>query len=129
MDREKVAREYSPLALAYLGDGVYELLVRDHLLRQGNCQSSKLHERARQFVSCGAQAAFLEALLPELTEDEQEVVRRGRNAKSRTKPKNAEHGTYHAATGFEALWGYLHLSGAEERKEEIFDKILQLCPH
>ena len=127
MNKEQVLREYSPLALAYLGDGVYELLVRDHLLRQGNCQNSKLHDRARQFVSCNAQAAFLEALLPELREDEQEVVRRGRNAKSHTKPKNAEHGTYHAATGFEALWGYLQLAGDEERKREIFDKILALC--
>jgi ribonuclease-3 family protein len=67
---------------------------------------------------------ILNHLLPELTETEQEVVRRGRNAKSNSKPKSANYGTYHAATGFEALWGYLHLAGETDRMAELFDKII-----
>lgn len=125
MTNEEIARQYSPLALAYLGDGVYELFVRAHVLRQGNCQNHKLHEKSKDFVSCAAQERFLNVLLPELTEAEQEIVRRGRNAKSHSKPKNADYGTYHAATGFEALWGYLYLAGEQERLEHLFARILE----
>ena len=125
MTKEEIARQYSPLALAYLGDGVYELFVRSHVLRQGNCQNHKLHEKAKDFVSCAAQEKFLNLLMPELTEAEQEVVRRGRNAKSHSKPRNADYGTYHAATGFEALWGYLYLAGEEERLAHLFARILE----
>ena len=124
MNNEEILRQYSPLALAYLGDGVYELYVRAHILRQGNCQNHKLHDKALKFVSCGAQAHFLELLTPELTETELEVVRRGRNAKSHSKPRSADYGTYHAATGFEALWGYLHLAEENERMKVLFDKII-----
>ncbi len=125
MNKEEIARQYSPLALAYLGDGVYELYVRTHVLRQGNCQNHKLHEKSKDFVSCAAQEKFLNLLLPELTEAEQEIVRRGRNAKSHSKPRNADYGTYHAATGFEALWGYLYLAGEEERLDHLFARILE----
>ncbi len=125
MTEQEIARQYSPLALAYLGDGVYELYVRAHILRQGNCQNHKLHEKAKDFVSCAAQERFLNLLLPELTEEEQEIVRRGRNAKSHSKPRNADYGTYHAATGFEALWGYLYLAGEEERLAHLFARILE----
>lgn len=125
MNKEEIARQYSPLALAYLGDGVYELYVRSHVLRQGNCQNHKLHEKAKDFVSCAAQERFLNLLMPELTESEQEIVRRGRNAKSHSKPRNADYGTYHAATGFEALWGYLYLAGQEERLAHLFARILE----
>lgn len=124
MTKEEVLHNYSPLALAYLGDGVYELFVRTHILAQGNCQNQKLHQKAQNYVNCAAQERFLNLLLQELTETEQEVVRRGRNAKSNSKPKSANYGTYHAATGFEALWGYLHLSGETERMQELFDKII-----
>ena len=125
MNKEEIARQYSPLALAYLGDGVYELYVRAHVLRQGNCQNHKLHEKSKDFVSCAAQEKFLNLLMPELTEAEQEVVRRGRNAKSHSKPKNADYGTYHAATGFEALWGYLYLAEENERLAYLFSRILE----
>jgi ribonuclease-3 family protein len=125
MTKEEIARQYSPLALAYLGDGVYELFVRSHVLKQGNCQNHKLHEKSKDFVSCAAQERFLNLLMPELTEAEQEVVRRGRNAKSHSKPKNADYGTYHAATGFEALWGYLYLAEEQERLEHLFARILE----
>ena len=66
----------------------------------------------------------VEKLLPELSEDEQEIVRRGRNAKSHSKPRHADLGTYHAATGFEALWGYLYLAGEQKRLEELFERII-----
>ena len=125
MTNEEIARQYSPLALAYLGDGVYELYVRAHVLRQGNCQNQKLHEKSKDFVSCAAQERYLNLLLPELTEAEQEIVRRGRNAKSHSKPKNADYGTYHAATGFEALWGYLYLAGEQQRLDQLFARILE----
>lgn len=125
MTKQDVLRQYSPLALAYLGDGVYELYVRSFVLGQGNCQSQKLHQKAQQFVNCAAQERFLELLTPELTPDELEVVRRGRNAKTHSKPRSAEYGTYHAATGFEALWGYLHLAGEKERLDALFARITE----
>jgi len=87
MNKEQVLHNYSPLALAYLGDGAYELYVRTYILEQGNCPNQKLHQKAQQYVNCAAQERFLNLLLPDLTEMEQEVVRRGRNAKSNSKPK------------------------------------------
>lgn len=125
MTKEEILRNYSPLALAYLGDGVYELYVRAYVLGQGNCQSQKLHKKAQAFVSCGAQERFLERLMPLLAADEQEVVRRGRNAKTHSKPRSAAYGTYHAATGFEALWGYLYLAEETQRLEELFAVIAE----
>ncbi len=125
MTKEEVLRQYSPLALAYLGDGVFELYVRTYVLGQGNCQSQKLHAKTQKFVNCGAQEHFLEILQEELAEDELEVVRRGRNAKTHSKPRSADYGTYHAATGFEALWGYLHLAGEQARLERLFEKIVE----
>lgn len=127
MNKIDVIRQYSPLALAYLGDGVYELYVRRYVLGQGNCQNHKLHEKSKQFVSCEGQARFLDLLWQELTEEEQEVVRRGRNAKTHSKPKNAQHGTYHAATGFESLWGFLYLSEDTARMDALFNKIIETC--
>lgn len=129
MIKEEILRNYSPLALAYLGDGVYELYVRNYVLGCGNCQSNKLHQKSQKFVNCAAQAHFLEMLQPVLTEEELEIVRRGRNAKSYSKPRSADYGTYHAATGFEALWGYLYLAEEQGRLQEIFDRIVEdsLC--
>lgn len=126
MDKIEVIRQYSPLALAYLGDGVYEVYVRNFALSQGNCQNNKLHEMGKKFTCCEGQAKILEGIWDALTEQEQEVVRRGRNAKSNSKPKNADHGTYHAATGFESLWGFLYLAGETERMNELFNKIIDL---
>ncbi len=126
-NKEEVRRTYSPLALAYLGDGVYELLVRDYVLAQGNCQNNKLHEKAKKFVSCAAQSHYLALLEPFLEEDEREIVRRGRNARIHTKPRNAELGAYHAATGLEALFGYLYLSEDHPRLQALFDKMTSFC--
>ncbi len=124
-NKEEILRRYSPLALAYLGDGVYELYVRKYVLEQGNCQNHKLHEKSKHFVSCGAQAQFLELLTPQLSEEELEIARRGRNAKSNSKPRSADYGTYHAATGFEALWGFLYLAGETERLDRLWDIICE----
>lgn len=125
MNRDEILRQYSPLALAYLGDGVYELFVRNYVLSQGNCQSQKLHAKSQKYVNCAAQERFLALLQDTLTEEEQEIVRRGRNAKTHSKPRSADYGTYHAATGFEALWGYLYLAGEQARLQELFDKIIE----
>lgn len=102
-------RDYSPLVLAYIGDAVYELVIRTMLVKQSNCQVQKLHRRASALVKADAQAALVARILPQLSEEEEHVYRRGRNAKSNTKAKNADIQTYRKATGLEALIGYLYL--------------------
>ncbi|HIV02455.1 MAG TPA: ribonuclease III [Candidatus Aphodoplasma excrementigallinarum] len=113
--------QYGPLALAFVGDGVYELYVRTRLMRAGSLQANKLHRLATQYVKAGAQAASVRAILDKLSEEEGAVYRRGRNAKSATVPKNADVAEYRMATGFEALLGYLYLSGRAERLREIME--------
>lgn len=102
-------RTYSPLTLAYIGDSIYDLVIRTLLVKHGNCQPNKLHRRASAMVKASAQAEMIERLLPELTEEEMAVYKRGRNAKSYTVAKNATVSDYRKATGFEALMGYLYL--------------------
>lgn len=106
--------QYSPLTLAYLGDCVYELYVRSHLLEKGNAPIHTLHKRATKYVNASAQAEFFCKIEDKLTEKEKEIYRRGRNAKSRP-PKNANMTDYKMATGLEALLGYLYLSEDEAR--------------
>ena len=112
-------RSYSPLTLAYIGDGIYELVIRTILVEQGNCQPQKLHKRASALVKAQAQSDMMEVLTPLLTESELSVYRRGRNAKSYTMAKNATMGDYRRATGFEALMGYLYLTDQEERMLDL----------
>ena len=112
---------YAPLALAFVGDGVYELYVRTRLMHKGSLQANKLHRLAIQYVKAGAQAVSVRAILDKLSEEESAVYRRGRNAKSATVPKNADVAEYRMATGFEALLGYLYLSGHSERLQEIME--------
>ena len=114
-------REYSPLALAFIGDAAYELYIRTRVLSEANASANTLHKRCVGFVNCRAQCDAVTAFSERLTEDELAVYKRGRNAKTPTVPKNAGVGEYHAATGFEALIGWLYLSGAEERACEIMD--------
>lgn len=104
-------RTYSPLALAYIGDGIYELYIRTIVVGRGNRQASKLHHAASRLVKAPTQALMAEALEAELTPKEEAVYRRGRNAKSYTTAKNATTGQYRKATGFEAVMGYLYLTG------------------
>ena len=110
----------SPLPLAFVGDGVYELLVREHLAAQGNCPVKKLNSRKVALVRCQAQALALEALWPILTEEERQVALRGRNAHVGHVPKNAQPADYHAATALEALFGYLYLRGCAARVAQLF---------
>ena len=108
-------RTYSPLTLAYIGDGVYELVIRTILVKKGNCPVNQLHKKASSLVKAGAQSKMMELLEPDLTEEELAVYKRGRNAKSYTMAKNATMKDYRKATGFEALMGYLYLQGETER--------------
>ena len=102
-------RSYSPLTLAYIGDGVYELIIRTILVKKGNCPVNRLHKKASSLVKAGAQSAIMEVIEEELTPEELSVYRRGRNAHSPTVAKHATMADYRRATGFEALMGYLYL--------------------
>lgn len=114
---------YSPLTLAFLGDAVYGLLVREQLLLTANRPAGKLHTLSVQAVNARAQAQAAQKILPMLTEDELAVYKRGRNAHPGHTPKNQSEGDYHSATGLEALFGWLYLHGAEERLRALFDRI------
>lgn len=102
-------RSYSPLTLAYIGDGVYELVIRTILVKKGNCPVNRLHKKASSLVKAGAQSAIMEVIEEKLIPEELSVYRRGRNAHSPTMAKHATMADYRRATGFEALMGYLYL--------------------
>lgn len=106
---EQDLRSYSPLTLAYIGDGIYELIIRTILVKQGNCPVNRLHKKASSLVKASAQSAIMEVIEEELTPEELSVYRRGRNAHSPTMAKHATMSDYRRATGFEALMGYLYL--------------------
>ena len=110
--------------LAYIGDSVYELQIRKYVMEAGQTNADRLHQAAIRFVRAEAQAAALKSLLEELTEEELVLVKRARNKKSATKPKNADPVDYKWATAFEALLGYLYLSDNIERLEEITEKAI-----
>lgn len=112
-------RTYSPLTLAYIGDGIFDLIIRSVVVGKGNTRASQLHQRTSQVVKAGTQAQMIEAIKDVLTEEELDIYRRGRNAKSYTKAKNATLMDYRKATGFEALMGYLYLKDEFERVVEL----------
>lgn len=112
-------RTYSPLVLAYIGDAVYELVIRSFLVGKGNAQAGRLHKKASALVNAGAQSAVIERIRDQLTEEELQVFKRGRNANSATMAKHATMSDYRRATGFEALMGYLYLSGQTDRILEL----------
>lgn len=112
-------RSYSSLALAYIGDGIYDLVVRSMVVAKGNAHVNDLHRMTSQLVKAHAQSQMAGALKPELTEEEFAVYRRGKNAKSYTIAKNATVADYHRATGFEALIGYLYLKNDLDRMMEL----------
>lgn len=120
------ADEYSPLTLAFVGDGVYDLLVREYLALQANRPVGELNRRKVALVKCEAQAQFAKELMPLLTEREQAVYKRGRNAAPKCTPKHGTVADYHSATGLECLFGYLRLNGEQERIEELFAQIVAL---
>lgn len=119
-------RMFNPLVLAYIGDSVYDTFIRTMLVSGGSIQVDKLHKRAIKFVQAKAQAEITEQLQHILTEDELDIIRRGRNTKSNNVPKNADVNDYRYATGFEALVGYLYLIGNTARLMEIFEHISKM---
>lgn len=120
------AVDLSPLALAYVGDAVYELLVRTHLVRQGPARPEQLHREALQYVRATAQARLLPALEEHLTPVERDILRRGRNARPGHLPRTAAPAEYHSSTALESLLGYLYLKGEGARLEEITRLIFTL---
>lgn len=118
-------RALNPATLAFLGDGVYELLVREAVVgRFGSLPSKKLHALSVQMVCASAQAAAYAALAPQLSEEEHAVFRRGRNAAGLSVPRHASVADYRAATGLEVLFGWLYLGGETERMLQLFSMIL-----
>lgn len=117
------AMQYSPLTLAFLGDGVYEQLVREKLVLTANMPVGKLHALAVKKVRASYQAKAFDLILPVLNSDEEGVLRRGRNATGNTVPKSSNPIEYHKATAIESLFGYLHLIGNKQRIDEIFEII------
>ena len=112
---ERDINTYSPLTLAFLGDGVYEIIVRSIMVASKNVSPSKLHNASAHIVKAESQRKVSEAIAPYLTDEESDVFRRGRNAKSYTNSKNASVSDYRMATGFEALLGYLFLKNERDR--------------
>lgn len=111
---------YSPLVLAYMGDSYIELLTREFLIGNGDCNTATLNIKAKDFVTAASQSIAVENILPVLSEEETAVFKRGRNAKSNHSPKSASVTDYRRATGLECLFGYLYFSRSEERARELF---------
>lgn len=115
----------SSLALAHMGDGVYELMVRSYLCLHGKSTNKGLHKAAVGYVSAAAQSAAVAVIQPMLTQAEEEVFRRGRNASPHTIPAHAKREDYARATALEALFGWLWLRGETDRLNELFEKIME----
>lgn len=122
IDKHEV-NQYSPLTLAFLGDAVYEKLVREKLVKIANMPVNKLHKEAVEKVRAAFQSKAVDVISPLLTEDEAEIMKRGRNATSNTVPKSSNPIEYRRATSLESLFGYLDLIGDNERIAEIFEFI------
>lgn len=123
---ERDVRSYSPLTLAYIGDGVYDLVIRTLVVERANRPPNELHKLTSAYVKAEMQAKIIVALKDELTEEEAQVFKRGRNAKPYTTAKNATRADYHKATGFEAVMGYLYLTGQNQRMLELIRRGLEL---
>lgn len=124
--RRQDVRAYSPLALAYIGDAIYDLIIRTVVVERANRSANQLHHITVQYVKASAQALIVQALMEELTEEEQAVYRRGHNSKPHTMAKNASAGDYLKATGFEAVLGYLYLTGRMDRVLELVKRGIEL---
>lgn len=129
--RNQDVKQLNALALAYMGDAVYEQVVREHLLRSGRVRPNVLHREATRYVSAKAQAAILHRMLAEgfLTEAEEAVMRRGRNAKSGSVPKNTDVQTYRNSSGFEAVIGYLYLIKNEARVSHFIERAIEIIEY
>ncbi len=116
--------DYSPLTLAYIGDGIYEVIVRTVIVDEANRQVNKIHKAASNLVKAETQAKMIHFIMDDLTEEEVKIYKRGRNAKAVTRAKNASMSDYRTATGFEALMGWLYLTGQSERMMELIKKCI-----
>lgn len=123
VDKEINPKQLSPLNLAFIGDCVYEMLVRESLVADANRPVNDLHRESVKYVSAKAQTAAFGKISDILTEEEMTIFKRGRNAKVGHSPKSATEGEYHCATGVEALFGYLYLTEQLDRIKELFSKI------
>lgn len=119
-------REINVKTLAYIGDVVYELYIREHVIENSREQVNKLHKKTIKYVSAKAQAKVVAGIESELTDEEKDIIRRGRNAEANTIPKNTDVVTYKIATGFESLIGFLYLEKREERLKYIINKSIQI---
>lgn len=117
------ANLYNTLTLAFLGDAVYSLMVRERLVKNSALAAGKLHRMSVDEVNAKAQSEGAKKLLPILNDEETDIFKRGRNAHPHHSPKNQSEGDYHYATGLEALFGYLYLEGKTDRLNELFDII------
>lgn len=117
---------YSPLTLAYIGDAIYEIIIRTIVVGEGNRQVNQLHKKSSNLAKAGTQAEMVLKLQPFLEEEEEQIYKRGRNAKYYTAAKNADIIDYRNATGFEALMGYLYMQGKTERMFELVKKGMEL---
>ncbi len=124
MYTEKTASLLSPGLLAYIGDSVYELMARKYSLEKGHRKLHDIHQSTISLVNASSQANFLAEIKDSLTENEKNIVRRGKNTRTGNVPNNAEIMAYRMSTGFEALIGYLHLSNQQDRLDEIWDMIV-----
>lgn len=124
VDQEAI-NTISNLGLAHLGDGVYELMVRSWLCLRGKATAKGLHRAAVHYVAAPAQAQRAEKILPILTQEEQDVFRRGRNASPHSIPQNASREEYQTATAVEALFGWLYLKGRNDRLNELFALMME----
>ena len=115
----------SSLGLAHLGDAVFELMVRSWLCLHGKASARGLHKATVRYVAAPAQARAVEKVLPLLSEEEHDVFRRGRNTSPHSVPQNASRAEYQAATGLEALFGWLYLQGKTERLNELFSVMME----
>ncbi|MCR4744815.1 MAG: ribonuclease III [Lachnospiraceae bacterium] len=123
---ESRLRTYSPQTLAFLGDAVYSLYMREYVVLNANCPAHKLHNRTIKYVSAPAQAMAIDAIEPELSEEERDIYRRGLNTKTANSAKNSSKEEYHKATGFESLIGWLQLKGDEKRIKELIEKAIEI---
>lgn len=114
--------DYSPLTLAYIGDGIYEIVIRTVIVDEANRQVNKIHKAASNLVKAGTQAKMIHYIMDDLTDAELTIYKRGRNAKAVTRAKNASMSEYRTATGFEALMGWLYLTGQSERMMKLIKK-------
>ena len=117
--------QMSTLVWAYMGDAVYEKFIREYVIRQGLCKNGLLHKKSIKYVSAKGQSQILKEIEDFLTDEEKDIVRRGRNSNPHSTAKNADIVEYKYATGFEALIGWLYLNEKEERLEEILKKCVE----